>query len=97
VAKKKALRRRAAKVKKRPTDINELAHYLGVLSTEADLRPSSDLVPPSASEVSRVMAALGRKGGKIGGKKRAESMTSQKRKQIATKAARARWDKNKRG
>ncbi len=42
------------------------------------------------------MAALGRKGGKIGGKKRAESLTAQKRKQIAAKAARARWDKAKR-
>lgn len=42
------------------------------------------------------MAALGRKGGKIGGKKRAENLTAQKRRQIAAKAARARWDKTKR-
>jgi hypothetical protein len=40
------------------------------------------------------MAELGRKGGKIGGKKRAENLTAQARKQIAIKAARARWKKN---
>ncbi len=33
----------------------------------------------------------GRKGGKIGGKTRAKSLSAKKRKQIATKAAKARW------
>jgi hypothetical protein len=33
----------------------------------------------------------GRKGGKIGGKARAASLTPRKRKQIAKKAAKARW------
>jgi hypothetical protein len=44
-------------------------------------------------EISRVMAELGRRGGKIGGKKRAESLTPTKRREIALRAARARWDK----
>lgn len=35
--------------------------------------------------------ALGRKGGKIGGKARAESLTAKERREIAVKAARARW------
>jgi hypothetical protein len=38
------------------------------------------------------MAELGRRGGKIGGKKRAESMTPARRRAIALKAARTRWD-----
>lgn len=48
---------------------------------------------PSQSEISRVMSALGRKGGKIGGKKRAASLSPEKRREIALKAARSRWDK----
>jgi hypothetical protein len=45
------------------------------------------------AEVSRVMAAMGRKGGKIGGRRRAESLSDVQRKEIARQAARARWDK----
>jgi hypothetical protein len=44
-------------------------------------------------EVSRVMAALGRKGGKIGGRARAVSLTPERRRAIALKAARSRWDR----
>lgn len=35
--------------------------------------------------------ALGRKGGKVGGKRRAEVLTAKERHSIAVKAARARW------
>jgi len=41
--------------------------------------------------LSRVMAAMGRKGGRIGGKRRLETMTPAKRKALARKAAKARW------
>jgi hypothetical protein len=45
--------------------------------------------------VSKVMQEMGRKGGKKGGKKgakmRAESLTPERRSQIARKAAKARW------
>jgi hypothetical protein len=37
----------------------------------------------------------GRKGGKIGGKARAAALTPRKRRQIAKKAAQARWQKSK--
>jgi hypothetical protein len=37
--------------------------------------------------------ALSRKGGLIGGKARSESLTPKKRKEIAQKAAKARWSK----
>jgi hypothetical protein len=50
---------------------------------------------PDASEISRVMAALGRRGGKIGGKNRAKALSKSQRSEIALKAARARWDNKK--
>jgi hypothetical protein len=37
--------------------------------------------------------AQGKRGGKVGGRKRAESLSSEKRKEIARKAAAARWGK----
>jgi hypothetical protein len=39
--------------------------------------------------------ALGRLGGLKGGKARASKLTPEQRKEIAKKAARARWEKNK--
>ena len=38
--------------------------------------------------------ALGRLGGKVGGKRRAEKLTPEQRKEIAQKAAKARWQSN---
>jgi len=43
--------------------------------------------------ISEVMRQLGSKGGKIGGKRRLETMTAEDRSQIALRAARARWRK----
>jgi hypothetical protein len=48
------------------------------------------------SEISRVMAEMGRKGGKIGGKRRLKTMSRKERVKIATKAAKSRWKKAKR-
>jgi hypothetical protein len=72
---------------KRPTDVNQLGKFI-----VDKLTASTEQEQPSRSDISRVMAALGRKGGKIGGKNRAESLTPEKRREIALKAARARWD-----
>ena len=44
------------------------------------------------SVVSQLMAQMGRKGGKIGGKARAENMTAKERSEAASMAARARWE-----
>jgi hypothetical protein len=41
------------------------------------------------------MSEIGRKGGKIGGKRRLKTMTAAERKKVAAKAARARWKKSK--
>lgn len=69
-------------------DINLLAHQAVRMTTES----VENGAPPSQHEIRRVMAELGRRGGKIGGKKRAESMTPARRRAIALKAARTRWD-----
>jgi hypothetical protein len=45
------------------------------------------------SVISQVMSKLGRKGGKIGGKRRLQTMTLEQRSQAALKAAQARWGK----
>ena len=45
--------------------------------------------------LSQVMAAIGRKGGKIGGKRRLVTMTDEHRSRVASDAAKARWAKVK--
>jgi len=80
----------------RPRDANQLAHHLVNLSTHTDSDPSIDNDSrPTQSEISRVMAAMGRRGGRIGGKRRLVTMTSEQRREIAVKAARKRWDNAK--
>jgi len=76
---------------KRTTDVNEISHLLVERSTQqAELLPEPP--PLTQSDISRVMSALGKRGGKIGGKRRADSMTPERRREIALKAARSRWD-----
>ena len=72
----------------RPKDVNELAHRLVELSTQDG--PDA-IQPPTKAQVSLHMANLGRKGGKIGGKRRLETMTKKERSAIARKGAAARW------
>jgi hypothetical protein len=45
--------------------------------------------------VQKVMRQMGSKGGKIGGKRRLETMTDEQRRRSARKAAKARWAKAK--
>jgi ABC-type branched-subunit amino acid transport system substrate-binding protein len=45
--------------------------------------------------VQQVMREMGAKGGKIGGKRRLETMTDEQRTKSARKAAKARWAKAK--
>ena len=47
------------------------------------------------SMVSQVMAEMGRKGGKIGGKRRMKTMTAEARSTVASNAAKARWAKRR--
>jgi hypothetical protein len=73
--------------KRQPKDVNQLARQLVNITTGAlDEEPTD-------AEVSKVMAALGRRGGKIGGKRRLVTMTPAQRSAVARKAARAKWAK----
>jgi hypothetical protein len=74
--------------KKRPTDINLLARQI---VEEAIHEP---LTPPKEKNAAAV--ALGRLGGLKGGKARAASLTEERRKEIAKKAAMSRWTKKDR-
>lgn len=51
--------------------------------------------PTDTALLSKVMAEMGRRGGKIGGKRSLETMSSAERKRRAKKAAKARWLNNK--
>jgi hypothetical protein len=77
---------------KRPRDPNQLAKWI-VDSSTSDSPPQPAL--PSAPSLSAYMAAMGRKGGQIGGKRRLLTMTPEARKAAAAKAAQARWGKSK--
>src|SRR5689334_3372217 len=48
---------------------------------------------PTAAQISEFMSEMGKKGGKIGGKRRLETMTAEDRSAVASKAARARWER----
>ena len=74
----------------RPLDVNQAAFQMVRRSTGTDSR---EVRPPkvSTSDISRVMAAMGRKGGKIGGKRRLETMTPERRREVALNAAKTRW------
>lgn len=79
------------RIKQRGPDINEDAHQLLRRATG----PDEPQAGPSKAEISRVMSALGRKGGKVGGKRRLETMSKTQRTEAARKAAQTRWRKQK--
>jgi hypothetical protein len=54
---------------------------------------SVESVSPTIAQ--QVMREMGAKGGKIGGKRRLETMTEEQRRRSARKAAKARWAKAK--
>jgi hypothetical protein len=78
--------------------VNQAAFEMVRRSTAEE--PVSEVVivsdaKPSKDDISRVMAEMGRKGGKIGGKRRMETMSQTQRTKVAKKAAKARWSKLK--
>ena len=70
---------------KLPRDINQRAKFIGDLSTGN--APAEEPKP----EKNPAAIALGKLGASKGGKARAERLSAKKRKEIAKKAARARW------
>lgn len=75
------------KKKKHPADINKLAKSI------VDLATGKDQEEENEPEKNPHAVALGRLGGKKGGKARAEKLTKKQRSEIAKKAAKARWKK----
>jgi hypothetical protein len=53
----------------------------------------SDEELPERSPISQYLATIGRKGGIKGGKARAQNLSDERKKEIARKAAQARWKK----
>jgi len=78
---------------KRPRDPNQLAKWIVDRSTSEtpDEETAPAKVPAAPVNLSEYMAAIGRKGGQIGGKRRLKTMTRAERQRIAAKAARTRW------
>ena len=74
---------------KRPRDPIQLAKLVGDIATGAAADPDPDFGKDPAA------VALGRKGGLIGGKARAESLSAKRRSEIARKAVTARWKKSR--
>jgi len=77
---------------KRPRDPNQLAKWIVEQATAEPVPQAPEQEP---FNLSSYMAAMGRKGGIVGGKRRLVTMTAAQRKKAATKAARARWGKTK--
>jgi hypothetical protein len=67
----------------------------GKFSAPAD----EETMPPHGelfkAQLSAYMSKLGTKGGKIGGRRRLETMTSEQRSAVAFKAAQTRWSKKR--
>ena len=74
--------------KKRPRDISQLA-----ASIVADTISEEKSAPLPSDKKNPAAVALGRLGGLKGGKDRAAKLSAKKRKEIAKKAAQARWTK----
>ncbi len=79
----------SSKKPKRSRDLNVLASEIVRAATEGE--PET---PPVVRDTRNPHAvALGRLGGKKGGKARAEKLTPEQRSEISRKAAKARWEK----
>jgi len=63
-------------------------------ATGDDTFPNA-LPEPSKQTISDVMAALGRRGGRKGGRARAANLSPERLSEIAQAAARARWGKRR--
>ena len=77
--------------RKRPSDPIMLAKLIGDIATgqvQDEVQPA-----PTSEEIRRVMSALGKVGGHRGGEARAKALSGRRKKEIARKAARARWSK----
>jgi len=79
----------------RPADVNQAAFQMVQRSTGESVSepPKPRRKVPKA--IRDVMSAMGKKGGKIGGKRSLDTLTPEERTERASLAARARWAKRK--
>jgi len=77
------------KKKKRPRDINTLASQ--IMQEATGEKPNEEQKPERVKNPAAV--ALGRLGGLRGGKARKEKLSPERRKEIAQKVAKSRWEK----
>lgn len=68
----------------RPRDLNQLAASIVEEAVDGDPRTGETGKDPAA-------VALGRKGGLVGGRRRAATLSPERRAEIAKAAAKARW------
>jgi hypothetical protein len=73
---------------KRPRDPNQLAKMIVDLTT----RTTTEVDPDAGKDASKV--SRGRRGGVKGGKARADALSATRRREIARKAARSRWQRD---
>lgn len=74
--------------RKAPVELNKLAAFIVDQTTNEEPQPEEKPTKnPAAVE-------LGRLGGLKGGKRRAETLTAERRREIASLAARSRWKTN---
>lgn len=78
--------------RKRPRDLNQLAHAI-LREATGESEPGADDDVPKKNPAA---VALGKLGGARGGKARAKRMTAKQRSAAARKAAKARWKATKR-
>ena len=74
---------------KRPRDANQLGKLIVDLSVGEAEEPAAPLPDDSGKDPAAV--SLGRRGGLKGGEARAKALSAKRRKEIAKKAAKARW------
>jgi hypothetical protein len=77
--------------KKRPRDLNALAASI----VDAATNDAPEAPERREPEKNPAAVALGKLGGKKGGPARAKKLTAERRREIATKAATARWHKSR--
>ena len=85
---------KASSKKPRKKSEDEAQAAVRIMNTIID---RTEAEPPAeiTDEMRKAAAAFGRIGGKIGGRKRAESLSPKKRSDIAKRAAAARWKHKK--
>jgi hypothetical protein len=77
---------------KRPKDANQLAKYI----VDQSIGEIPKEQPPQEREKNPAAVALGKLGASKGGRARAEKLSGVERKEIARKAAEARWNRGTR-